>query len=61
MQLVDGLVAKVEELYALVMSYDDAIKHLRAANDDQAAALKAGNDNTAALRREFEAYKAAHP
>jgi Chaperone of endosialidase len=34
---------------------------LKAANDNQAAALKAANDNTAALRKEFEAYKAAHP
>ena len=46
--------------FRLPRSRHDAC-NLKAANDNQAVALKAANENTALLRKEFEAYKAAHP
>ena len=70
--LFDGLVAKVEKLYAMVMGHDAAIKTLQAANDNEALdvkalradnaslhlQLKAANDNFQHLEQEITALKA---
>ena len=55
------LTAAVQELKHIFDDDHAELAKLRAANDNQAVALKAANDNVAALRKEFEAYKAAHP
>ena len=63
--LFDGLVAKVEKLYAMVMGHDEQIKKLVAANDNLRAdntglhrELKAANDNFQHLEQEITALKA---
>jgi hypothetical protein len=55
------LVKAMQELKSLFDGDHAELVKLKAANDNQSAALKAANNNTAALRKEFEAYKTAHP
>jgi hypothetical protein len=55
------LVKAVQELKVLFDGDHGELLKVKADNDNQAAALKAANDNIAAVRKEFEAYKAAHP
>ena len=60
-KFVPLLIGAAQELKSLFDGDHGELMKLKADNDNQAAALKAANDNTAALRKEFEAYKTAHP
>src|SRR5581483_6545096 len=53
--LVDGLVAKVEKLYAMVMGHEEAIRKLQAANDNLERANTALVKRIDALERKFRA------